>query len=528
MAEHHISSEKKLLLCLTIFILILASCDLSSDPEHLPPIVQILSPADSSFFTESDKITFRGSVGGGNGAGGGNLKDGTFLWESSIDGELGTEKEITASLSPGEHRITFTATDAANIPASISISVFVYSDINLRIVEPENNSLHFAGDAISCKVEVEPEEYVDNIIWKLDGDVIDCSDGEFSVNERGKYALSAEIQKDGGIVWKTSVGFEVLPIVRGTVYAVPEGNVPGTVSIGFGDEIDSGKVGADGIFEIRTKLITKSLVEVRFEPDNGNEHYQSYATLLGSEVAELADNGGFNLIAIPRKWKIKSGYHTGEVVEIRLEHAFDKAGGSNEVDRFYQFHRLRGGLMSALEKDLPLRTYFDRINIDVEITPEDSVNFWETIDSLHIYLGMGKLFVPANAGEGDDTRRFVRIRTDSTENPGATRSFAEGDNNVTGGTVQFGRPGVFTENRATVYHEMIHFLGPGHTCFWPTNMRRGGCPPWTPSGSSPGAHYSGIPTSYDVAYIQLLYATRQMQYDLSIPFGIEEAWEAIK
>ena len=94
------------------------------------PSAQIFAPADDSTFTPGTLIRFTGS---GFDPDDGELLDGSLSWSSSIDGFLGTGRQLDAILSPPSqlcnpesravHIITLTVTDSAGNQTTFSIVV---------------------------------------------------------------------------------------------------------------------------------------------------------------------------------------------------------------------------------------------------------------------------------------------------------------------------------------------------------------------------------------------------------------------
>jgi hypothetical protein len=64
----------------------------------------------------------------------GTLPDTALRWSSSRDGNLGTGEQVPASLSPGEHVITLTATDSDGNVTSATVRVYVGHKVYLPLV----------------------------------------------------------------------------------------------------------------------------------------------------------------------------------------------------------------------------------------------------------------------------------------------------------------------------------------------------------------------------------------------------------
>lgn len=97
-----------------------------------PPDASIAAPESESATGEGETVTFEGSatdpVNGG-------LSGSALEWSSSVDGPLGTGESIsTASLAPGPHTITLTATDQDEKVKADSIDF---------VVEQEGFNVHF-------------------------------------------------------------------------------------------------------------------------------------------------------------------------------------------------------------------------------------------------------------------------------------------------------------------------------------------------------------------------------------------------
>ncbi|MCO4746806.1 MAG: hypothetical protein KC912_18565 [Proteobacteria bacterium] len=123
---------------------VLAACsgDVSiTEQANVAPGVVIETPDDLSLFTEIETIEFRAAADDANG-----LEDIVgMLWESNIDGELGSGEDVApdeaglsrlaSTLSIGVHTITVQATDAEGLQAEDSITVTVEAAAQMPLVE---------------------------------------------------------------------------------------------------------------------------------------------------------------------------------------------------------------------------------------------------------------------------------------------------------------------------------------------------------------------------------------------------------
>jgi hypothetical protein len=94
------------------------------------PSVSIASPPDGGSFLTTDAISFNGS---GTDLEDGSLTQGSLVWVSSIDGQIGAGQTAQASLGAGIHTITLTATDSAGASSSDTVTItvvnLVYGDV---------------------------------------------------------------------------------------------------------------------------------------------------------------------------------------------------------------------------------------------------------------------------------------------------------------------------------------------------------------------------------------------------------------
>lgn len=85
------------------------------------PEVVILSPADGATFASGATIGFEGTAD--------DVEDGpltaSLVWTSSRDGEIGSGRSVSATLSDGIHTITASATDSAGNTGSDSVTITV-------------------------------------------------------------------------------------------------------------------------------------------------------------------------------------------------------------------------------------------------------------------------------------------------------------------------------------------------------------------------------------------------------------------
>jgi hypothetical protein len=104
------------------------------------PQADIKSPIENEVFEEGEIITFDGSYS--------QDEDGdelTYLWESSIDGTIGTTQIFDSGLSVGDHSLSLTVEDTHGETSGLSIYISVYEHENqypeVTIETPEDDAL---------------------------------------------------------------------------------------------------------------------------------------------------------------------------------------------------------------------------------------------------------------------------------------------------------------------------------------------------------------------------------------------------
>ncbi|HEY3269128.1 MAG TPA: hypothetical protein VGM37_19630 [Armatimonadota bacterium] len=87
-----------------------------------PPTAGIIGPANNAAYTSADTVVFTGSA---TDVEDGDLTGSALQWTSSIQGALGSGASASASLLPGTHVITLTATDSDGGKGTASITLVV-------------------------------------------------------------------------------------------------------------------------------------------------------------------------------------------------------------------------------------------------------------------------------------------------------------------------------------------------------------------------------------------------------------------
>jgi hypothetical protein len=311
------------------------------------------------------------------------------------------------------------------------------------------------------------------------------------------------------------------PVLRGRVVAANGASVVGVrVAVRSGLLADTATVDSTGAFVLRVPP-GRGAVEVRAAVDSASAatFYPALGTVRRDDV-----EGEHGFVLVPRVWPIVAGRYAGQRVEIDLARAFRPACG--DCSGFFRFRggRLtstRGRTLTWPAQQMPVRVAFDR---DREGGPQlgarDSAAFWTAAAALEDAVGE-RLFrvasyretLPRDEAPGD----VVLVRADPTLRDAGLTTIVSGEDGISYAAVRFQTVALFTQRGGdVVQHEMLHSVGIGHTCSWPSVMAPAGCP----------GQRTETATPQDVAHVQLLLRMGELQRDPALAWGMEEALDA--
>jgi len=145
------------------------------------PIVKITAPQNGATFGFGDAITFSGT---GRDIMEGDLTGSSLVWESSIDGQLGTGTSVTATtLQPGVHTITLSATNSNNQTGTANITITVGEPPVVVISDDINSNTTWESENIYLVTE---RIDVNAVLTIEAGTVIKCESGVYIDVETGK------------------------------------------------------------------------------------------------------------------------------------------------------------------------------------------------------------------------------------------------------------------------------------------------------------------------------------------------------
>jgi hypothetical protein len=304
--------------------------------------------------------------------------------------------------------------------------------------------------------------------------------------------------------------------VSGTVSTVDGGTLPDLiVTLRASDgRTGSAPIPADGAFQMELPFSAPGWSEIEVATSDPEEGAY-FPALFRLEALEFAN--GLRLLLVPRAWTVERGEYAGRVVPVSLDDAFD---GRVALGSFYQSASTAESFAAFLypwSADFPIPLWFDRARSDRPIEASDSVAYWVGVESLEHVLGRD-LFRPA---EGPVAGPAVRVSLDATlsssgrgtpfTGPPAPRRLQEvegwhgnvapvaslGTACVDSSEVVVASRGLLANSWLTA-HELIHLLGVGHGCRWPSIM--------TDCAGSNRMTRTDVPTAADVAYLELMAA----------------------
>jgi hypothetical protein len=159
------------------------------------PTVTISTPEDLTRYLEGEAVAFRGEATDVTTP----ADDLTFVWSSSLDGELpgavsadGSSAVFVEALSIGEHLVTLTATDADGEIGSDTLTLYV--DEEDVIAEP--------GELIFSEMMVNPESVEDEVgewveLYNTGGRPIDITGYTFRDDDVDAYVLDCPLLVEG-------------------------------------------------------------------------------------------------------------------------------------------------------------------------------------------------------------------------------------------------------------------------------------------------------------------------------------------
>lgn len=505
-----------------------------------PPSASIEAPADGATTWEGNEITFEATAADAEGE---PLTGEALEWRSDRDGSLGTGETVTHDdLSPGDHEITLTASDARGGEATVGVSISVTVP---AIAQPSAGAVFLEGDDIVFEASVEPPDGEDlTLTWMSDADGALGNEDSFARSDLGvgEHRVTLEIAGSGGSAATLEVDIHVAApfALEGTLEPLPGHQLtPLEVHARSSGFHGTAAVEPDGTFQATipdpAALDSLALLVDAPQPEE-RVHFPVHINFGGTvpesqawlppDVAPDTILHHVRAALVPPTWTIEDGPYAGQEVPVSLE-----AGNEEAQDgaSFFFSHDI-GSLLDASwpTDNLPVPVAFHHDSTTVAITTADSIAFWEGVDRFQDRFGE-ELFAPAVLPP--DSRilheDWITVRVDTTLGPTAMadpRWHRPGASvgpppqvSLWSGALHF-REAEGLSNEWLVMHEMAHLLGHGHTCAWGSIL----------GGSSSGCSGSEDPTPEDVAAEQLKRAVANLRLDSEDPdhsdrimFGLE-------
>lgn len=277
-----------------------------------------------------------------------------------------------------------------------------------------------------------------------------------------------------------------------------------------GGRIDSVAAQSDGSAVL--VVPTTDSVDLRVISSGAGAYYSSQARVRASRDTTI------DVILVPTHWTVRKGAYLGSEQTIDLVAAF----GSDTDDTHFlnKFSQVRTMLVAWSPSSLPISIGFDTTRLWKPMTTTDSANFWQVTNDVNAIIGE-TVFKPAGPVPFAPTGA-IGVRLDSTVaalgeavlgtnlsrcSPAARVCTAvQGEIWMLRYDVYWGGdhtmpyiPPLTEESSRMIAHELMHTLGFGHACYWPSVMMV------TKFQCVRVSSIPTRPTATDVAYIELVF-----------------------
>ncbi len=191
-----------------------ATITLNITEANAAPVVQILSPANGSSFTQGVSVSFSGSA---NDPQSGNLSS-ALVWTSSMNGQFGTGASVsTSALSVGTHTITARATDSGGLQGSASISLTINAPNTppvVQILSPGSASSFNQGSAVSfsgSSNDAQSGNLSAGLVWtsSISGQIGTGASFSTSALSVGSHLITAQSTDPGGLVGSATITLNI-------------------------------------------------------------------------------------------------------------------------------------------------------------------------------------------------------------------------------------------------------------------------------------------------------------------------------
>ncbi|MCC5804737.1 MAG: PKD domain-containing protein [Opitutales bacterium] len=198
--------------------------------DDAPPVVAITSPADGDWFHVGEPVALSGSAQDGQ-----DPVDDPFLeWSSDIDGVLGLGGSLTVDdLSPGTHTLSLTATNSADMQATASVVIDIFTEPAAPVIvsHPQDiTSFETATIAFTVVAQGSPPFFTYQ--WRKDGEPLEGGPrvsgvhthtltlADISDGDAGSYDVV--VSNDMGSVVSQGGALEVTELIAPSIAAHPQ------------------------------------------------------------------------------------------------------------------------------------------------------------------------------------------------------------------------------------------------------------------------------------------------------------------
>lgn len=274
------------------------------------PVVTLVSPSAGNTFNTTDSIEFSVLA---TDAEDGNISA-NVLWQSNIDGSLGTGAVLIRTLTPGQHNITASATNGNAVTSIGSVSIAINSLPVLSNITPVLNSTSIEDNTVILNISASDQEDGDisaQVVWTSDIEGLLGTGAPLSYKPIvGRHTITATITDANGAATTLKTNIQVSPW-----WDTDNDQLPDTWEmLNFGSliEIGTGDFDSDGINNLQDYRNQLSLPTITGDINSdGNvnvadlllatRHIHQYIELTPSQISSAdlfpanAPNGLFNI-----------------------------------------------------------------------------------------------------------------------------------------------------------------------------------------------------------------------------------------
>jgi len=339
--------------------------------------------------------------------------------------------------------------------------------------------------------------------------------GSFTVTPTQTTTYTVECSGAGESV-TDSVVVTVTPAVTITIHLYGAGSI-GSVSgipvvLSSGSWIDSVVSDGAGLIIVPAPIVVRdqwsASLHIAVDSVSANTVWKPS---LADTTTTFALSTPLGFVLSPRQWNPK-GMYAGTLVDVNI--------GLTQMPTPTRPYMYLPNLSGGVWQSDTILMAFDRTRTTSPISSSDSIAWWNG-PAPESAARLGKVYIPANLSQILPPRSGIRVFVDTA----IIYSGLAGSGTIGGGPyLNWGsvsiRGNVQFSNSGLGQHEIIHTLGGGHGCNFPTVMFD------CPVGGPLGGNVTHETSAGDATYIQLFESVRRIQITTGAQFGLASTLRA--